>query len=266
MIKKLFIVLFLLLGLPSFAGDIKAIKTNESFEEVARIDRLEQIKINTVPKTTYTPKNLRTQYNMSFQGRDNNNTMINWSNTFTDYDTKIMESILDGNEYFIKDNTGKLFKTGEHVDLTPLQNDINTNKQNIQTNTNNIQINKQNIETNRQNIQTNTNNINNLNQKVIRQGQNINQLRHQVNDLQQEMRSGLATVTALTSLHPNPRSTAPIELSAGVGVYRDQAAGAVGLFAHPSDNFMIQGGFAFGNGDCAGYAGVTISLPWFKRK
>jgi hypothetical protein len=266
-IFKYTLLFMTLVALPCQAIDIKAIKTNESFQEVARIDKLEQIKINTPPRTTYTPKNLRTQYIMSFQGRDNNNTMVYWSNTFTDYDTKVMESVLEGNEYFIKDNTGAMFKTGEHVDLTPLQNDINTNKQNIQTNTQNIEINKQNIQVNKQNIQNNSNQIQNLNQKVYKQGQNISNLRHQVRDLQSEMRSGLATVTALTSLHPNPRSKAPIELSVGMGMYKDQCAGAVGLFAHPTDNFMIQGGVAFGNNDdWAGYVGVTVGIDFHRRK
>ena len=221
---------------------------------------MEQIKINTPPRTTYTPKNLRTQYIMSFQGRDNSNTMVYWSNTFTDYDTKVMESVLEGNDYYIYDNTGKAFKTGEHVDLVPIQSEINTNKQNIE-------INRQNIQTNAQNIQANTNQIQSLNQKVSKQGQSIKNLSNQVQSMQEEMRSGLATITALTSLHPNPRSTAPVELSVGMGMYKDQCAGAAGLFLHPSDNFMIQGGVAFGNSDdWAGYVGVTFNFPWFKRK
>ena len=222
------------------AIDIQAIKTNEVFEEIARIDKLEQIKVNIMPRGKYTPKNLRTQYELRFTGKNTSTgAMTVWSNTFTDYDTKIMESKLEGNEYYIYDNTGKAFKTGEHVDLTPINESINTNTQSIQR----------------------------LNQKVSSQGKNINQLRHQVSDMQREMRSGLATVTALTSLHPNPRSKAPIELSAGVGMYKDQCAGAVGLFAHPTDNFMIQGGVAFGNNDdWAGYVGVTVGIDFHRRK
>ena len=222
------------------AIDIQAVKTNEVFEEIARIDKLEQIKVNVMPRGKYTPKNLRTQYELRFTGKNTSTgAMTVWSNTFTDYDTKIMESKLEGNEYYIYDNTGKAFKTGEHVDLTPINESIDTNTQNIQR----------------------------LNQKVSNQGKNINQLRHQVSDMQREMRSGLATVTALTSLHPNPRSKAPIELSAGVGVYKDQCAGAVGLFAHPTDNFMIQGGVAFGNNDdWDGYVGVTVGIDFHRRK
>lgn len=229
------------------AIDIQAVKTNEVFEEIARIDKLEQIKVNIMPRGKYTPKNLRTQYELRFTGKNTSTgAMTVWSNTFTDYDTKIMESKLEGNEYYIYDNTGKAFKTGEHVDLAPINESINTNTQNIQTN---------------------TQSINKLNQKVSKQSKNISQLRNQVSSMQQEMRSGLATVTALTSLHPNPRSKAPIELSAGVGMYKDQCAGAVGLFAHPTDNFMIQGGVAFGNNDdWAGYVGVTVGIDFHKRK
>jgi hypothetical protein len=213
------------------ATDIKAIKTNEQFQETAHIDQLQQIKINTVPRTTYTPTNLRTQYNMSFQGRNTTDgSMTVWSNTFTDYDTYINDSRLVGNEYFIYDNTGKSFKTGEHTDLTPIQNEINS-----------------------------------MNTRMNNYGRDITQLNDRVSDLQEEVYSGLATVTALTSLHPNPRSTAPVELSLGTGIFRDQCAGAAGLFIHPKDNFMLQGAAAFGNNnDWAGYVGVTVGLKWPK--
>ena len=221
-----FLLIVLLLIPPCYAGDIKAIKTNESFEEVARIDQLQQIKINTVPRTTYTPKNLRTQYNMSFQGRNaSDGSMTYWSNTFTDYDTKIISSELRDNKYYIYDNTGASFLTGEHVDLTPINN------------------------------------------RLDKFTQDMNSLSDRVDSIERNMYSGLATVTALTSLHPNPRSLAPVELSLGTGIFRDQCAGAAGLFVHPSDNIMVQGGAAFGNnGDWAGYAGITIGIGKIKLK
>ena len=87
------------------------------------------------------------------------------------------------------------------------------------------------------------------------------QLNNRVSDLQEEVYSGLATVTALTALHPNPRSTEPVELSLGTGIFRDQCAGAAGLFVHPNDRVMIQGGAAFGNNnDWAGYVGLTLGI------
>ena len=230
----IFLISFVLLCPTTYAGEIKAIKTNESFQEVARIDRLEQIKINTVPRTTYTPKNLRSQYMMSFQGRDNNNTAIHWSNTFTDYDTKVIKSLQEGDSYYIEDNTGARFKTGEHVDLTPIQNNMQT-----------------------------------LNQRMDGYGQDISRLDNKINDVQKNMYTGLATVTALTSLHPNPRSTSFAEVSLGAGVFRDQCAGAAGLFLHPNKWSMLQGGFAFGNQDnYAGFVGMTFNIPpiRFKKK
>jgi autotransporter adhesin len=230
----IFLISFVLLCSTTYAGEIKAIKTNESFQEVAHIDRLEQIRINTVPRTTYTPKNLRSQYMMSFQGRDNNNTAIHWSNTFTDYDTKVIKSLQEGDSYYIEDNTGARFKTGEHVDLTPIQNNMQT-----------------------------------LNQRMDGYGQDISRLDNKINDVQKNVYTGLATVTALTSLHPNPRSTSFAEVSLGAGVFRDQCAGAAGLFLHPTNWSMLQGGFAFGNQDnYAGFVGMTFNIPpiRFKKK
>lgn len=226
--------ILILFMLPAYsAQDIKAIKTNESFQEVARIDQLEQIKINTMPRTTYTPTNLRTQYEMRFQGRNTSTgAMTVWSNTFTDYDTKITESRLVGNDYYIYDNAGGQYKTGEHVDLTPINNSIET-----------------------------------MSQRMSNYGRDITQINDRINDVESQMYSGLATVTALTSLHPNPRSTEPIEFSLGTGIFRDQCAGAAGLFVHPSNNMMVQGGAAFGNdNNWAGYVGVTFSVSKIRLK
>jgi len=295
--KKLIILLGLLCCItPVYAQDVRAIKTNESFEEVARIDHVQEIRINTMPRRQYTPTNLRTQYEMRFTGKnDTTGAMTVWSNTFTDYDTKVTGSGLEGDDYYIYDNAGQKFKTGEHIDLTPIQtsinnviNDVNVNKANIQQNTldinglrtdltatnnnvsqnaQNIQKNSNKIEINRQNIQINKNNIESLTDRMNRTAQDINRLDNRINNVEQNMRSGLATVTALTSLHPNPRSDAPVELSLGTGMYKDQCAGAAGLFIHPNDWSMLQGGFAFGNSDnYAGYVGMTFSLPWFKKR
>lgn len=230
----IFLISFVLLCSTTYAGEIKAIKTNESFQEVAHIDRLEQIKINTVPRTTYTPKNLRSQYMMSFQGRDNNNTAVYWSNTFTDYDTKVIKSLQEGDSYYIEDNTGARFKTGEHVDLTPIQNNMQT-----------------------------------LNQRMDGYGQDLSRLNNRIDEVQNNVYSGLATVTALTSLHPNPRSTSFAEVSFGAGMFRDQCAGAAGLFLHPTNWSMLQGGFSFGNqNNYAGFVGMTFNIPpiRFKKK
>jgi autotransporter adhesin len=153
--------------------------------------------------------------------------MTYWSTNISDYDTKVIKSLRDGNAYYIEDNTGKRFQTGEHVDLTPIHN-----------------------------------NMQNLDKR-------ISGLDSKIDDVQHNMYTGLATVTALTSLHPNPRSTSFAEVSLGAGVFRDQCAGAAGLFLHPNKWSMLQGGFAFGNqNNYAGFVGMTFNIPpiRFKKK
>lgn len=261
MLRYLLCFLALLFIMPCYAIDIKAIKTNTSFEEVARIDKLEQIKINELPRTTYTPKNLRTQYNMSFQGRDNNNTMINWSNTFNDYDTKILTSEIIDNTYYIQDNTGKTFKTGERVDLSPINESIEALSSSLEKDEKQLNKNRKNIKKNAEDIRRNTQSIQAVNQRIDSYAQDMDRINDKVDGLERDMYSGLATVSALTSLHPNPRSQGPIELSIGTGVYRDQCAGAAGLFIHPTNNLMIQGGASLGNrNNYAGFVGLTFSF------
>jgi hypothetical protein len=103
--------------------------------------------------------------------------------------------------------------------------------------------------------------------RINQYGQDINNLNNRIDKVEQNTRAGLATVTALTSLHPNPRANTPIELSLGMGVYKDQCAGATGVFIHPNEYSMLQGGIAYGNEDnWAGFVGVTFSIPWKHKK
>lgn len=220
--KRIVLLLtILLLGTQSYAVDIKAIKTNESFEEVARIDRLEQVKINTVPRTTYTPKNLRTQYIMSFQGRRNDNTAVYWSNTFTDYDTKIVKSYMKDGKFYIEDNTGSIYQTG--IDYSKA-------------------------------IQTTNNNLQRLNNKV----DIMEQAMYKLDD---KMNKGLATVSALASLHPNPRHQGKTQVSIGSGVYNTNVAGAIGLFHYVNNNVMVSIGASYGGSNSwAGNVGLSIGF------
>ena len=257
--KKKFLLLLIIFNIfiPCYAIDIQAIKTNTSFEEVAHINKLEQIKINEVPRTTYTPKNLRTQYMMSFQGRDKNNTMVWWSNTFTDYDTKTIKSEIINNTYYIEDNLGNSFITGEHTDLTPITSSIEI------LNTSTKKLGKS-IDILDMSTKTNSENIKKLGQRMDMYAQDIDRIDGRMNNLENNMYSGLATVTALTSLHPNPRSRGIIDVSLGTGIYRDECAGAVGVFIHPTENLMIQGGASMGDNSYAGFVGLTFSFG--KRK
>jgi hypothetical protein len=282
-----FLVGFILLTMPAQAQDIRALKTNESFEEVARIDQLQQIRVSNPPVTQYTPKNLRKQQLLEFQGRNTQDgSMTYWSTNISDYDTKIVGSELLEDGYYITDITGKKFKTSDSLD--PIKNSINEvvnnvsaidtrvnkNTENIQKNKEQIEINSQQIQNNvtqikrnRHDIQANTQNINNMRTTLDQHSHDIDYLNDRVSGLQQDIRAGLATVTALTSLHPNPRAEGIAELSFGIGTYKDQCAGAAGLFIHPTSWSMVQGGFAFGNrNNYAGYVGITLSMPRIKFK
>lgn len=245
------------------------------------------------PRTKYTPKNLVSEQQVRYSGKNGTNSYESYTFHVTDYDTKIVGSGQASNgDYYIQDNLGQQFKTGESTQalqstVNEVINSVNNNTTNIQQNTEAIQnnttlinnntkaidVNRTQIKANTEAINVNTaaiqNNANNIKTLAGQMGgmqQDISNLNNKIDQVQSNVNSGLATVTALTSLHPNPRSDAPIELSVGTGVYRDQAAGAVGVFIHPNDRIMLQGGFAFGNqNNYAGYAGITISLGKSKK-
>ena len=61
---------------PCYSQYIKATKSDSSFQEVAHIDQLQQISVSEVPVTTYTPKNLKSQQQLRFQGRNTSNNSI----------------------------------------------------------------------------------------------------------------------------------------------------------------------------------------------
>lgn len=293
------LVLFLitLYSTVSFAGDIKATKSNASFEEVAHIDQLQQISVSEVPVTTYTPRNLRSQQQLRFQGKNTTTgAMTFWSTTITDYDTKIVESKQEDNDYYIVDNTGKQIKTGEHIDLEPINASIDQiitktdqNAQNIdvinqQVTHNSSQINNLNekIDLNQSHmnklskrIDSNTSTINNLNEKIdlntsyinnvtVRmdnQDKRINGLNQRVNKLERRLDSNLAIAGAIGSLKSNPRSNCKGELAIGMGNYRDNTAIATGLIYHFNDNIMVTGGVSYAEPNVTvGFGGITFSL------
>jgi len=248
MFYRILVPLFLCLyATSSFAGDIVATKSNSSFQEVAHIDQLQQISVSEVPVTTYTPKNLKSQQQLRFQGRNTSNgSMTFWSTTITDYDTKIVESKEENGDYYIIDNTGKQIKTGEHTDLTS----INTSISNHTTQINNLN----------NNINTNTSNINHLNTRIANQDQQINNLTQRMNKVEHKIDSGIATATAISAMKSNPRSKANCEMSVGMGVYRDKSAIATGLIYHYNDNVMVTGGVGYSDPDTVGFGSVTFSL------
>lgn len=225
MISKEFIITIIALTIAlmiCLAQDAKAVTyehSNSSFETVMELKELQSIETWQQPTTQYTPKNLRTQYQIRFNGKTDTG-VGSYTMPITDYDTKVVKSFkaTDG-YYYIQDNTGAYYKTGEAVNLQPVNDKIN----NLQNR-----------------LQDQDNRINKLDNKI---------------------ESGLATVTALTSLHPNPRSNEKLEVSIGAGMYADNVAGAIGVFYHPNDRVQIGVGASYGgDSQFAGNVGITFGI------
>ena len=94
----------------------------------------------------------------------------------------------------------------------------------------------------------------------------LNRLDNRVNRLQDRMESGFATVSALAALHPNPRATGKTQIAIGGGLYRDNVAGAIGIFHNFNDNVMLSVGAAYGGSESwAGNVGLTFSFGKNKK-
>lgn len=196
---------------------------NSSFETIVKGDTLTKLETWEQPRTEYTPKNLRSQYQLRFSGKDGSHRVTSYTLPITDYDTYINAISKDeeSGKMYVHDNAGRKILTG--ID--------NSNQ-----------------------IKAVQNRIESINSRVQSQQQ-------QINKLDNKIESGLATVTALTSLHPNPRATQKLEVSVGGGMYADNVAGAVGVFYHPNDRVQLNVGASYGGDNSfAGGVGITFSL------
>lgn len=201
------------------AQDAKAITyehSDSSFETVMKLKEVQSIETWQQPRTQYTPKNLRTQYQIRFNGKTDTG-VGSYTMPITDYDTKIIKSEERQDGYYIIDNLGNSYRTGANTGLVE-------------------------------------NKIQNLQDRLL-------DTNNRINKLDNKLESGLATVTALTSLHPNPRSNEKLEVSIGAGMYADNVAGAIGLFYHPNNRVQIYAGASYGGDDqFAGGIGITFGI------
>lgn len=222
-----------IIGLMQPAHSISANFMEGQFEEVMNIPQVNSIEAWEQPRTQYTPKNLRSEYQVRYNGSDTNGrNAYSYTQHFTDYDTYITENgITSDGKYYVRQNNGTAYITGERADFTPVYNRVDS-------------------------VQNQINNI----------GDRVDGLSNRLDTMGSKMKQGFATVTALTSLHPNPRSNEKLEVSIGTGMYQDTVAGAIGLFYHPNDRVQVYAGAAYGGHDSwAGGAGVTFSIGG-KRK
>lgn len=210
---------------------------DSTFTTIVKGDDLQKIETWEQPRTEYTPGNLRSQYQIRFSGKDGSNKVTSYTLPITDYDTYITGIYKDPNtgKMYVLDNANRKILTG-------IDNSADINKQAVQIENQNRQI--KNINQNVQNIQN-----------------QVNNQQQQINKLNNRLEGGLATVTALTGLHPNPRATEKLEVSVATGMYADNVAGAVGIFYHPNDRVQLNVGASYGgDSQFAGSCGVTFSL------
>ena len=128
----------------------------------------------------------------------------------------------------------------------------------VENNTNAIKMNSDTIKeltnVNNNNFATINDNLNSLDTK-------INTLDSKINANQKESRKGIASVSALAALHSldyNPDHK--VDIMAGVGYYRGNAAVALGVAYRPNENTMFTVGTSINGKDTAINAGVSYKV------
>lgn len=218
---------------------------DSNFETIVKGTDLQKIETWEQPRTQYTPGNLRSQYQIRFSGKDGSNKVTSYTLPVTDYDTYITSISKDTEtgKMYVHDNAGRKILTG--IDNSKQIKEQAQQINNVQKNVNN-----------RIDVVQKT-----VNQKINNLSDRINDTNNQISKFDNKLESGLATVTALTSLHPNPRSNEKLEVSVGAGMYADNVAGAIGIFYHPNDRVQIGVGASYGgDNQFAGNVGITFGI------
>lgn len=214
---------------------------DSNFETIVKGDDLQKIETWEQPRTQYTPGNLRSQYQIRFSGKDGSNRVTSYTLPITDYDTYITGIYKDPDtgKMYVLDNANRKILTGidNSAQIEQLRND------------------------NSKQIEEVSNSVQNIDKRVQNISNSLLDTKQQISSLDKKLEGGLATVTALTSLHPNPRSNEKLEISVGTGMYADNVAGAIGIFYHPNDRVQIGVGASYGgDSQFAGNVGITFGI------
>ena len=215
---------------------------DSSFETIVKGTDLQKIETWEQPRTQYTPGNLRSQYQIRFSGKDGTNKVTSYTLPVTDYDTYITGIYKDPDtgKMYVLDNANRKILTG--IDNSKQVQEVSNNVQNMQNDIANV-----------------SNRVNNISNSLL-------DTKKQISSLDKKLEGGLATVTALTSLHPNPRSNEKLEVSIGGGMYADNVAGAIGVFYHPNNRVQIGIGASYGgDSQFAGNVGITFGIGKIRK-
>ncbi len=89
----------------------------------------------------------------------------------------------------------------------------------------------------------------------------VDALDRRVHKMHHEMKSGFASLAALSGLVPNARSAGDTQISVGTGYYRGTTGFALGAFHHLNDSVMLNAGASYaGNGTAIFKGGVTFGF------
>lgn len=126
---------------------------------------------------------------------------------------------------------------------------------------NNANAIKMNSDTIKELTNTNNNNFATINDNLNSLDTKINTLDSKVNANQKEARKGIASASALAALHPldyNPDHK--VDIMAGVGYYRGNAAVALGVAYRSNENTMFTVGASISGKDTAINAGLSYKV------
>lgn len=89
----------------------------------------------------------------------------------------------------------------------------------------------------------------------------VDDLEDRTNKMHHEMKSGFASLAAMSALVPNARANGNTQISIGTGYYRGTTGFAVGGFHYLNDDVLLNAGAAYaGNGSATFKSGVTFGF------
>lgn len=232
-----------------------AIYEKLQFEEDTRMfmdNYLDQRITSEIKARKTNDEDIRTDLKANWEDHDKLQSNINTFNNQSLARDKKQDANIEMNRQSINTIKGDL--KNNYEEHNELRGAINDNSREIKRNTVRIENAQANIQSNSNRINQNTQSINVLNNRV-------NDTNRRIDNLDNKLESGLATVTALTQLHPNPRSNSKTQIAVGTGIYKDNIAGAIGIFHWINNRIMLNASASYGgNTSWAGGVGLSIGF------
>ena len=100
-----------------------------------------------------------------------------------------------------------------------------------------------------------------LDNNLSRVEDHVDALDKRVGKMHHEMKSGFASLAAMSALVPNARVAGDTQIAVGTGYYRGTTGFAIGAFHHVNDNVLLNAGASYaGNGAAVFKGGVTFGF------